>query len=83
MKQFQPNAGAYKKIDVFINPINGCPVYMHSTNAYNTLHTASIGAALSLEKMGNKYYCTIRDGMGFAKIQVNPYTIRAFFAEKA
>lgn len=81
-KQFQPDAGRYRKIDVYIQTTTGtASVYMHSTEAYATLKQAIIGAALSLERdKDRRYYTLVYDNGLFARVQVNPYTIKAVFA---
>lgn len=82
-KQFHPDAGRYRKIDIYIQTITGtAPCYMHSTKAYATLRQAEIGAALSLERRDRKYFTQLYDSGLFQLAEVNPYTIRAFFSDK-
>jgi len=92
MKGFTPDAGKYRKIDIYANDIDtGAVYYLHSTNAYKTLKQAEIGATLALEKTtrDNKqfhytekvYKIGISSGLGFEQVFVNPFTVRAFFSE--
>jgi hypothetical protein len=79
-KQFIPNVGKYRKIDVCATTIEDPRrVYLHSTTAYNTLHHAEIGCAIALKKIGGRFYTTVYGNNGYETTPIDPYSIKAFF----
>ena len=92
MKSFTPDAGKYRKISVYAKPYGAKGlVYLHSTNAYDTLAHAVIGTCLALEHGTeiNKeynynekaYYLMITNGFGHVRTRIDPYSIVAYFEE--